>query len=106
LSTSESCANCSAAEETEYAQSHDIPGETCTNRAREENSGRDFHDDNAPAAISERTSEPGTDCGAQKSAGHGEAKQPGDRTGPDPYGINRAIDDSGIEAEKEPTHRG
>src|SRR6516225_3359687 len=56
--------------------------------------------------ISERTCEPGTDCGAQKCAGHGEAKQPGDRTGPALYGIDSAIDDGRIEAKKKPSHRG
>ena len=57
-------------------------------------------------AIGERTREPGTDGGAQKRAGHGEAKQPGGRTGPVLDGIDRAIDDGGIEAEQEPSHRG
>jgi len=50
--------------------------------------------------------EPGPDGGAQQRAGHGETEQPGGRTGPVPDGIDRAIDDSGIEAEQKPSHRG
>jgi hypothetical protein len=65
-----------------------------------------LHDDNAPVAIGKRACEPGADGGAQKRAGHREAKQPGRRMGPVPYGVDRAIDDSGIEAEEESSHRG